>query len=88
MDFPYGKCALMNFDIVNIRNLCSVWQAVYIFIKLNYLSYLKGMNLPKEAYEILIPVVLLALAMAIVSYITKRGRNFRSRRNKKARKQF
>ena len=53
-----------------------------------FLSYLKGMNLPKEAYEILIPVVLLALAMAIVSYVTKRGRNFRSHRNKKARKQF
>ncbi|GEQ84584.1 hypothetical protein ULMS_00920 [Patiriisocius marinistellae] len=46
------------------------------------------MNLPSEAYEIIIAVILISVAMVLVNYITKRSRNFRSTRNKKARKQF
>jgi hypothetical protein len=45
------------------------------------------MDIPTEAYEILIAVVLISAAMIFVSFFTKRGRNFRSSRNKKARKQ-
>ncbi len=44
------------------------------------------MNLPSEAYEIFIAVILVAVGMTLVSYITKRSRNFRSRRNTKARR--
>ena len=46
------------------------------------------MNLPSEAYEIIIAVILISVAMILVSYWTKSGRNFRSTRNKRARKQF
>jgi len=45
------------------------------------------MNLPSEAYEIIILVGLVGAAMYLVSFITKRGRNFGSSRNKRARKQ-
>ena len=45
------------------------------------------MNIPKEAFEILVIVVLISVAMAFVSYFTKKGRSFRSSRNTKARKQ-
>ena len=45
------------------------------------------MDIPGEAYEIIIVIILISAAMIFVSYFTKRGRNFRSRRNKKARKQ-
>ena len=45
------------------------------------------MNLPKEVYQIIILVIIISVAMTLVSYWTKRGRNFRSRRNKRARKQ-
>jgi hypothetical protein len=45
------------------------------------------MNIPSEAYEIFIAIILISVAMILVSYFTKNGRNFRSRRNKKARKQ-
>lgn len=46
------------------------------------------MNIPEEAYDIFIIIALVGVAMALVSYFTKNGRNFRSSRNKKARKQF
>ena len=46
------------------------------------------MDLPSEAYEVIIVVIVIAVAMTLVGYWTKRGRNFRSSRNKKARKQF
>ena len=51
------------------------------------LSYFKGMNVPDEFYQIIILVVVVGVAMALVGYLTKSGRNFRSSRNKKARKQ-
>jgi len=46
------------------------------------------MDLPIEAYEILIPVAIISVALVVVHYLTKGSRNFRSSRNKKARKQF
>ncbi len=46
------------------------------------------MNIPSDAYEIIIAVILIAVAMTFVGYSTNRSRNFRSSRNKRARKQF
>jgi len=46
------------------------------------------MDWPLEFYYILVTIVFLAIAMALVGYLTKSSRNFRSSRNKKARKQF
>jgi len=46
------------------------------------------MDLPNEVLYIMISVILLAGAVALVSYLTKSGRNFRSSRNRRARKQF
>ena len=46
------------------------------------------MNIPSEAYEIIIAVILISVAMVLVGYLTNSSRNFRSSRNKKARKQF
>jgi len=46
------------------------------------------MNLPEEFYQIVILIMLLGAAMYLVAYLTKSSRNFRSSRNKKARKQF
>jgi len=45
------------------------------------------MNISAEAYEVLIIVGVIAAAMAITGYLTHNSRNFRSSRNKKARKQ-
>lgn len=50
--------------------------------------YIEVMNLPEEFYQIVILVILVSVAMTVVSYWTKSGRNFRSSRNKKARRQF
>ena len=46
------------------------------------------MDLPIEILDIMIPVILLSGAIALVGYLTKGSRNFRSSRNKRARKQF
>lgn len=46
------------------------------------------MDLPSEAYEIIITVILISVAMTLVGYYTKGSRNFRSSRNKRARKQL
>jgi len=46
------------------------------------------MKIPEEALDILIYVAVIAVVWAIVIFITRKGRNFRSSRNKKARKQF
>jgi len=46
------------------------------------------MDLPYDILYIMIPVIVLAGAVALVGYFTKSSRNFRSSRNKKARKQF
>jgi Tfp pilus assembly protein PilV len=45
------------------------------------------MELPNEALYIMIPVILLAGALALVGYLTKNSRNFRSSRNRRARRQ-
>ena len=45
------------------------------------------MELPKEMLYILVPVLFLALALALVQNLTKDSRNFRSSRNRKARRQ-
>ncbi|EAR15080.1 hypothetical protein RB2501_12157 [Robiginitalea biformata HTCC2501] len=45
------------------------------------------MDIPKEALYILVPVIFLALAMGLLNYLTRNGRNFRSSRNRRARKQ-
>jgi len=46
------------------------------------------MNIPEEALDILIYVAAIGVVWSIVIYITRKSRNFRSSRNKKARKQF
>lgn len=46
------------------------------------------MNIPEEAIDILILIAVVGAGMVFVDYITKKSRNFRSSRNKKARKQF
>ncbi len=46
------------------------------------------MNIPEESFEIIVIIILVCVAMALVNSWTRSGRNFRSRRNKKARKQF
>jgi len=46
------------------------------------------MDMPNEIIYIMIPVIVLAGAIALVGYLTKSSRNFRSSRNKRARKQF
>ena len=46
------------------------------------------MNIPEEALDITIYIAIVAAGMAFVAYFTRKGRNFRSSRNKKARKQF
>lgn len=46
------------------------------------------MNLPDEFYHIIILIIAVSVGMTFVHYFTKNGRNFRSSRNKKARKQF
>ena len=46
------------------------------------------MNIPEDASEILIIDIIVGIAMALVGYLTKGSRNFRSSRNKKARKQI
>jgi Tfp pilus assembly protein PilV len=46
------------------------------------------MDLPNEVLYTMIPVILLAGAVALVGYFTKSSRNFRSSRNRRARKQF
>ncbi len=46
------------------------------------------MNLPDDILYIMVSTIILGGAVALVGYLTKSGRNFRSSRNKKARKQF
>ncbi|WP_386100113.1 hypothetical protein [Winogradskyella maritima] len=45
------------------------------------------MNIPEEAYQIIILIILVSIAMCLVAYFTKDSRNFRSSRNRKARRQ-
>jgi len=46
------------------------------------------MNIPQEALNLFIYISAIGVVWAIVIYITRKSRNFRSSRNKKARKQF
>ena len=46
------------------------------------------MDFPIEAFDVLIPVSMLVVGLALIGYITKGSRNFRSSRNKRARKLF
>lgn len=45
------------------------------------------MELPTEIYDISIAISLVAAAMGLVAYLTRNSTNFRSSRNRKARKQ-
>ena len=45
------------------------------------------MEFTNEMYQITIAIIVLAVLMAVAAYFTKSGRNFRSSRNRKARKQ-
>ena len=40
------------------------------------------MNLPNEFFELLIPVILVSVGLALVAYLTKGSRNFSSSRKK------
>jgi hypothetical protein len=46
------------------------------------------MDLPIEIVYLMISIIVLAGALALVGYLTKGSRNFRSSRNRRARKQF
>jgi hypothetical protein len=46
------------------------------------------MNIPKEAVDIIVLVIVIGTGMYLVHYFTKRSRKFRNSRNKKARKQL
>lgn len=46
------------------------------------------MDLPVEVLYMMVTVIALSLALGLVGYLTKDSRNFRSSRNRKARKQF
>ena len=45
------------------------------------------MELSNEVYDILIAVGLITVGFTIVAYMTRNSKNFRSSRNRKARKQ-
>ena len=45
------------------------------------------MDLPKEFYDITIAISVVAVGLALVAYLTRNSTNFRSSRNRKARKQ-
>ena len=46
------------------------------------------MDLPVEVLYMMVTVISISLALGLVGYLTKDSRNFRSSRNRKARKQF
>jgi hypothetical protein len=46
------------------------------------------MNIPEEAFDILVIIAIIGAVWTFVIYFTRNGRNFRRTRNKKARKQF
>ncbi|WP_164721426.1 MULTISPECIES: hypothetical protein [unclassified Maribacter] len=45
------------------------------------------MEIPNEAIYLMVTVTLVAAALGLFSYMTKDSRNFRSSRNRRARKQ-
>jgi len=46
------------------------------------------MDLPEEVLYMMVTIIAISLAVGLVGYLTKDSRNFRSSRNRKARKQF
>jgi hypothetical protein len=46
------------------------------------------MALSKEFFDILYPILIISVGFALVAYMTRKSKNFRSSRNKRARKQF
>jgi len=46
------------------------------------------MKIPEDAYDFFIIIAIICALWAFVAYFTRKGRNFRSSRNKRARKQF
>jgi hypothetical protein len=56
--------------------------------ELNIFLYLKNMDLPKEFFDILYPILIISVGFALVAYMTRKSKNFRSSRNKRAKKQF
>ncbi len=49
--------------------------------------YLRNMEAPTEVIYLMVTVTIVAAALGLLGYMTKDSRNFRSSRNKKARKQ-
>jgi hypothetical protein len=45
------------------------------------------MDLPKEFYDITIAITVVAVGFAFIAYLTRNSTNFRSSRNRKARRQ-
>ena len=60
---------------------------IFQSIKVHFL-YITNMNLPDYIYEITISILVIAVLWVFVAFFTKRGRNFRTSRNRKARKQY
>jgi hypothetical protein len=83
-------CFLIDYVYVALmfRKLQNSFGIILLVQELNYFSYLKAMNLPEEAYDIFIYIAVIGVGMALVAYFTRKSRNFRSSRNKRARKQF
>lgn len=46
------------------------------------------MNLPEDFYQVIILLIIISLVWTFAAYFTKNGKNFRSSRNKKARRQL
>jgi len=46
------------------------------------------MNLPEEFYQIIILIIAISVLWTFAIFFTKRGKNFRSSRNKRARRQL
>jgi hypothetical protein len=46
------------------------------------------MNLPEEFYQITILIIAVSVLFGFAIYFTRKGKNFRSSRNKRARRQF
>ena len=50
-------------------------------------SYIKPMESQSEVIYLMVTVTIVAAALGLLAYMTKDSRNFRSSRNRKARKQ-
>ena len=66
---------------------CNPYPFIFQSIKVHFL-YITNMNLPDYIYEITISILVIAVLWVFVAFFTKKDRNFRSSRNRKARKQY